>query len=41
MLEKSFFLGKGPGLGQILGLLGREPQIEDRTIDHCKPIDLC
>jgi hypothetical protein len=41
MLGKSFFLGKGPGEGQIPGLLDHGPQIQDRTIDHCKPIDLC
>jgi hypothetical protein len=37
--KRVFF--KGPGQGQIPGLLGRGPQIPDRTIDHCKATDLC
>jgi hypothetical protein len=41
MLVKVFFFGKGPGQGQIPGLLGHGPQIPDRTIDHCKATDLC
>jgi hypothetical protein len=41
MLEKCVFLGKGPGYGQIPGLLDHGPQIQDRTIDHCKQTDLC
>jgi hypothetical protein len=36
MLVKVYFFGKGPGQGQIPGLLGHEPQITDRTFDHCK-----
>jgi hypothetical protein len=34
------FFGKGPVQGQIPGLLGQRPEIPDRTIDHCKAIDL-
>jgi hypothetical protein len=41
MLVKVFFFGKGPGLGQIPGLLGHGSKIPDRTIDHCKATDLC
>jgi hypothetical protein len=40
MLVKVFF-GKGPGQGQIPGLLGHGSKIQDRTIDHCKATDLC
>jgi hypothetical protein len=40
MLEKVYFFGKGPVQGQIPGLLGQGPKIPDRTIDHCKAIDL-
>jgi hypothetical protein len=39
MLVEVYFFGKGPGQGQIPGLLGRGPRI--RTIDHCKATDLC
>jgi hypothetical protein len=38
---KSVFFCKGPGKGQIPGLLGHGPEIPDRTIDHCKATDLC
>jgi hypothetical protein len=41
MLVKVYFFGKGPGQGQIPGLLGHGPQIPDRTIDHCKATDIC
>jgi hypothetical protein len=41
MLVKVFFFGKGPGQGQIPGLLGHGSKIPDRTIDHCKATDLC
>jgi hypothetical protein len=41
MLVEVYFFGKGPGQGQIPGLLGHGPQIQDRTIDHCKATDLC
>jgi hypothetical protein len=41
MLVKVYFFGKGPGQGQIPGLLGHESKIPDRTIDHCKATDLC
>jgi hypothetical protein len=41
MLVKVYFFGKGPGQGQILGLLGHEPQIQDRLFNHCKATDLC
>jgi hypothetical protein len=41
MLVKVFSFGKGPGQGQIPGLLGQGPKIPDRTIDHCKAIDFC
>jgi hypothetical protein len=41
MLVKLYFFGKGPGQGQIPGLLGHGSQIPDRNIDHCKAIDLC
>jgi hypothetical protein len=40
MLVKVYFFGKGPGQGQISGLLGHGPQIPDQTIDHCKVTDL-
>jgi hypothetical protein len=40
MLVKVYFFGKGPGQGQIPGLLGHGSQIPDRTIDHCKATDL-
>jgi hypothetical protein len=30
-----------PWQGQDPGLLGHRPQIPDRSIDHCKPTDLC
>jgi hypothetical protein len=39
--KKVFFFGKGPGQGQIPGLLGHGLQIPDLTIDHCKATDLC
>jgi hypothetical protein len=35
-----FFFGKGPGQGQIPGLLGHESKIPDRTFDHCKATDI-
>jgi hypothetical protein len=35
MLVKVYFFGKGPGQGQISGLLGHGHQIPDRTIDNC------
>jgi hypothetical protein len=41
MLVKVYFFGKGPGQGQIPGLPGHGPQIQDRTIDHCKGTYLC
>jgi hypothetical protein len=41
MLVKVYFFGKGPGQGQIPGLLGQGSEIPDRTIDHCKATDLC
>jgi hypothetical protein len=41
MLSKVYFYDKGPGQGQIPGLLGHEPQIIDCIIDHCKATDLC
>jgi hypothetical protein len=41
MLVKVFFFGKGPGQGQIPGLLGHRSTISDRTIYHCKVTDLC
>jgi hypothetical protein len=41
MLVKVYFFGKGPGQGQIPGLLGHGSKIPDRTIDHCKATDLC
>jgi hypothetical protein len=41
MLVKVFFFCKGPGQGQIPGLLGHGFKIQDRTIDHCKATDLC
>jgi hypothetical protein len=41
LLAHQIFFGKGPGQGQIPGLLGHGPQISDRTIDHCKATDLC
>ena len=34
ILEKPSFLGKGPGQGQIPGLLGHGSKIPDRTINH-------
>jgi hypothetical protein len=34
MLIEVYFFGKGPGQGQIPGLLDHGPQIPDRTIDH-------
>jgi hypothetical protein len=37
MLVKVYFFGKGPGQGQISGLLGHGSQIPD----HCKATDLC
>jgi hypothetical protein len=40
MLVEAYFFGKGPGQGQILGLLDHGPQIPNRTIDHCKAKDL-
>jgi hypothetical protein len=40
MPEKFIFFGKGPGQGQIPGLLGHGPQISVRTINHCKATDL-
>jgi hypothetical protein len=36
MLVKVFFFGKGPGQGQIPGLLGHKPQIPDRNFDQFK-----
>jgi hypothetical protein len=40
MLFKVYFFGKGPGQGQIPGLLGHGPQIPDRTMDHFETTDL-
>jgi hypothetical protein len=40
MHVKLYFIGKGPGQGQIPGLLGHGSKIPDRTIDHCRT-DLC
>jgi hypothetical protein len=36
MIVKLYFLGKGPGQGQIPGLPGHGSKIPDRTIDHCR-----
>jgi hypothetical protein len=41
MFIKVYFFGKGPVQGQIPGLLDQALKIPDRTIDHCKAIDLC
>ena len=40
-LKNLLFLGKGPGQGQIPGLLGHGSQIPDRTIETHTPTDLC
>jgi hypothetical protein len=36
MLVKVYFFGKGPGQGQIPGLLGHGPQIPDRILTTVK-----
>ena len=40
-LKNLLFIDKGPGLGQIPGLLGHGSQIPDRTIETNTPTDLC